>query len=451
MLTKNKFKTVFKFIRVGSLSENRKVKEFEKLLSQRGVHTPATLQSPKKLNTYICGDGGPLDDFNPSVVTRRKWASELLYTLNKYPLSAEEICLELKISREEAMKILEDLIRIKAIEEKSGLYHVTFPIFSKEDLMILARATKQIANKLANRIYTHVKEITSLAKDFSSARQVEMDKLLFAAVGCFVLDWQGLKVLEEEGLLVKNKPQPGNRNYLLFAREKLDQNTAMQLYNAMYWGSHSDTLDKYVFTSFGDHYGWRYAFPDILWNLNASSKAFQETFGPPLWFTEKLSKIISLFRKNLLSDVIRVLFRINAEGPIREKEFSGNNDEAGLQSLLHLLEDMNYIVCEKGMLTLYYPVFVAEDEKIMEQLGDLIIPLATRIIRQNYIYLKQALGDTSPMKNKISFGEVLNEAWHWIFAQTNKTLAEKGFLYNPPKKRAREARYMAWISEFSYP
>ncbi|MDI6905015.1 MAG: hypothetical protein QMD13_05960 [Candidatus Bathyarchaeia archaeon] len=402
---------------------------------------PATLRLPKKVMTYICGDGGPLDDFNPSIVTRQKWASELLYTLNKRPLSAEQVCLELKISREEIIKPLEDLIRIKAIEEKSGVYHVAFSIFTKEDLMVLARATKQIADKLANRIYSHKKKITSLVKNISSAQQVEMDKLLFAAVGCFVLDWQGLKVLEDEGLLAKNKPQPGNRNYLLFAREEIDENMATRLYDAMYWGSHSDALDKYTFTSFGDHYGLRYAFPDILWTLHASSKAFQETFGPPLWFTEKLSTIIRLFGKNLLRDVALMLFRMNDEGPISEKEFSRNenDNEVWLQNLLHLLQDMNYIVYEKGTVTLHYPVFVAKDEKIMEELGDLITPLATQIIRQNYLHLKRVLGDITPMKNNIPFGEVLNEAWHWIFAQTNKILAEKGFLYTPPRKRAGEA------------
>jgi hypothetical protein len=47
--------------------------------------------------------------------------------------------------------------------------------------------------------------------------------------------------------------------------------------------------------------------------------------------------------------------------------------------------------------------------------------------------------------------EVLNEAWHWIFAQTNRILAEKGFLYDPPRRRTGEARCIAWISEFHYP
>jgi hypothetical protein len=71
-------------------------------------------------------------------------------------------------------------------------------------------------------------------------------------------------------------------------------------------------------------------------------------------------------------------------------------------------------------------------------------------VRRNRVQLERALGGTNPARNNIEFTEVLTEAWHWIFAQTNKILSEKGLLYDPPKRRRGEARYMAWISQFPY-
>jgi hypothetical protein len=224
---------------------------------------------------YVCGDSGPFDELNPSFVARQKLGLELLYILNKYPMNTKEVCSTLKISRKQAMKLLDGWTGINAIREESGVYHVNFAIFTKEDLMILARASEAIASELADRIGNHAERITSLAKNFSAAKQVQTEKLLFAALGCFILDWLGLKTLEEERLLVKNKPQPGNRNYLLFAREEVDRKTALRLYDKMYWGSHSDKSDGYTFTSFGDHHGMRYAFPDVLWTLQASLKQFR--------------------------------------------------------------------------------------------------------------------------------------------------------------------------------
>lgn len=408
-------------------------------------------QPLKRVVTYICGNGGPLDEFNPSFVTRQKWTPELLYVLNEHPMYVGQICSTLKIGQKEAVKLLEDLIRINAIKEESGVYYVNFAVFTKEDLMILTEATEPIALELANYIYSYADKVTSLARNFSAAQQVGVEKLLFAAIGCFTLDWLGLKTLEEEGFLITSKPQPGNRNYLLFAREEMDRDVAMKLYDKMYWGSHSDTLGKYVFTSFGDHCGARYAFPDILWSLMGSVKALQMHFDYPQWAAEKVSAVIKLLKEKLLGDAASLLFKLNIEGPTLVEELAEGYDGRWLQNMIQLLVDMGYVAREDGRLKLHSPVFVVGDKEIIEGIGDAIIPLVTQTIRRNRLYLEKALGDTAPTRNKVAFNEILNEAWHWIFAQTNKILAEKGLLHDPPKRRADEARYIAWISEFSFP
>jgi hypothetical protein len=364
-------------------------------------------------------------------------------------MSPEQTCSALKISLKKTRRLLDDWTRINAVREESGVYHVNFPIFMKEDLTILTRATELVARELADQISNHAERIHSLAEDFSAARQVQTEKLLFAALGCFVLDWLGLKTLEEDGFLVKNKPQPDNRNYLLKAREEVDRKTALRLYDKMYWGSHSDTSDGYTFTSFGDHHGVRYAFPDALWTLQTYPKTAQKSSELPAWMTQKLSTITQSCSKKMLQDTAGLLFRINAEQTVSVEEFTENNAEAWLRDLVRLLEDMNYITREKSRLRPNYPVFTHDDKKIVEQIADIILPLITQTTRQDYPMLETALKNTTPLKNKIALNEVLNEAWHWTFAQTNKILAEKGLLYDPPKKRAGEARYIAWIAEFS--
>lgn len=404
----------------------------------------------KRLVMHVCGDSGPFDELNPSFLARQRLGLELLSVLNKHPMGVDGVCSTLKIGREQAVALLNSWVKINAVREESCVYYVNFAVFTKEDLMVLAQASEKIGGTLANRISDYADKIASLAADFSAARHVKVDKLLFAALGCFILDWLGLEVLEEEKLLVKNKPQPGNRNYLLFAREEVDRNTALLLYDKMYWGSHTDMLDEYSFTSFGDHCGIRYAFPDILWTLQASPKTVQKFFKSPLWVTEKLSVITQLCSKKMLKDTACLLFRFNGEEEFSVKEFA-ENDALWTQNLIHLLEDMGYVTLEKSRIKLNYPVFTDGDKEIVEQIASIISPLIVQTIRQNYSAIERMLCKTTPVRNKVALNEVMNEAWHWIFAKTNKILAEKGFLYDPPKKRAEEARYIAWIAKFSFP
>jgi len=45
----------------------------------------------KKVNTWICGNAGPLDDYNPFKITQKGIAPEILYILNKGPLTVSQI------------------------------------------------------------------------------------------------------------------------------------------------------------------------------------------------------------------------------------------------------------------------------------------------------------------------------------------------------------------------
>jgi hypothetical protein len=219
----------------------------------------------------------------------------------------------------------------------------------------------------------------------------------------------------------------------------------------MYWGSSSDEVENCVFTSFGDHNGIRNAFPDIMWTLRASSRFAAPTFHEvPSWMREKTSGLVDLISRRLLKDVGHTLLRLNEEGPVSVRDVQKNSEAAGTLDTFRVLEDMNYVTKEKRMFKLNYPVFAARDKEVIEQLGHLVSPLVVKAIHRNHAKLQHALRNTSPIKNRIEFSEVLNEAWHWIFAQGNKILAEKGFMYDPPAGRVGEARYIAWVTQFRF-
>jgi hypothetical protein len=166
--------------------------------------------------------------------------------------------------------------------------------------------------------------------------------------------------------------------------------------------------------------------------------------------SEKMSNIVGLTLKRLMKGVGLMLSRLNSEGPVSKATLERNSGANETLDVTGLLEDMNYISHKKEMFKLNYPVFAAEDSKVIEQLGNLVSPFITKTFHRNRAKLQESLRNASPIRNKVEFTEVLNDAWHWIFAQTNRILAENGLLYDPPKRRAGEARYIAWMSEFQF-
>jgi len=166
--------------------------------------------------------------------------------------------------------------------------------------------------------------------------------------------------------------------------------------------------------------------------------------------SEKMSGLLDLILRKLMKDVQRSLVGLNETGPVSSTDLSKSSETAGTLDTYRLLEDMNYITREKGVFKLNYPVFAARDKNVIERMGQLVSPLVAEIIHQNYARLQKALANTSPVRNRIEFSEVMNEAWHWIFAQSNKILAETKFMYDPPIRKVGEARYIAWVSQFRY-
>jgi DNA-binding MarR family transcriptional regulator len=55
---------------------------------------------------YICGSAGPYDEYNPFKVARQEHAPEILYLLNREPLTAEELSERLSVSVETVSRVL---------------------------------------------------------------------------------------------------------------------------------------------------------------------------------------------------------------------------------------------------------------------------------------------------------------------------------------------------------
>lgn len=401
-----------------------------------------------RISTYICGNPGPYDEYNPFKVTRQEHAPELLYLLNLEPLSAEELSKGLGVSIETVSKLLKDLARINAVFEKYGRWHVSFPIFTREDLRLLFEKARKPGLRLSEKVMELGSEIRERLSKLSCAKQVEMGKIALAVVGCYILDWKALELLNEKNLsLCGWKQQPGNRKYVLLGRE---EGAEEGLLDKMYWGSHSSTFGRFTFTSFGDHTGYRYAFPDAALSISAAVLKLMEK-GLPDWYCNKIAEVSSAFLAYCMVEIGETLLALCKEGPMEvdslRKDIGMEKDRA--EALIRLLADTKYVKLNGDRVMLNYPVFTVKDKVVFENVWQLLSRTVEEVACGYFESLRSELAEITSVRRGFDPREIYTDVWHWVFGWANRMMAEKGFFYDPPREREGEARYIAWVEEIA--
>ena len=383
----------------------------------------------KKVNTWIAGNAGSLDDYNPYKITREGIAPEILYILNKEPLTISQISRLITKDKASVEGITNSLLKINAVRRKDKKYWVNFVIFSKEDQRIIFNIGERHGKQLAYKLLEDKTELSNLANGIQCANYIGKDKIIFALVGCFALDWYCLEELERNNFLIRHKEQPGKRDYVLLGAEFSDINVSR-----LYWGSHNMNAGKYTFTSFGDHAGPRSSLPDILWQ--ASTAVSEHIKGDPD-LRETFANILSLYGENLLSDCGKLLELLVTDGEI------GNMKNRS--DLLNFLKELEYISQKGNHYKVKIPIFLPMDEKIISKINKRTSKIVCDFLDQNYLEIKNALSKIRPVLNKVPFEEVFVDVWHKIFGYCNMFLAEEGFMYDPPET-PYHARYLSWIT-----
>lgn len=383
----------------------------------------------KRVNTWICGNAGPLDDYNPFKITREGAAPEILYILNKEPLAISQISKAVTNNKVNIEKTVNSLLKINAIRREKGKYWVNFAIFSKEDQRIIFNIGEEYGKQLAYKLLKDKTELSNLANRIQCANWIGGDKIIFALVGCFALDWYCLEEIEKNNFLKKHKEQPGKRDYILQGAESSGIDVSK-----LYWGSHNMDVGKYVFTSFGDHAGPRSCLPDILWQ--ASIAASEHIKGNPD-IREASVNVLSLYSKNLLFDCGKLLQLLVID---RDIEIIKNQS-----LLLDFLKILGYVSQKDRHYRIKIPIFLPDDEKIISEINRRAAKIVYNFLEQNYGEIKSTLSKIRPVLNKVPFKEVFVDVWHKLFGYCNMFLAEKGFMYNPPET-PYHARYLPWIT-----
>ena len=394
-----------------------------------------------KFHTYICGS--IRDERNAQKLCLESLAQEIIFELNKNPLSLNEI-----ISRYglKSSSIVKELLSANVLKIKDDKIYVNFCLFTLNDLKKLRIIGEHYGEALAEKVLESSDKIDSVIKEIKYLDYISMDKARFIIVGCYILDLRSLKFFREKGIGSCEVEKYLGGKYILYGMEALSRDVLASIIKGLYWGCHSTESNKFFIASFGDHFGKRYAFPDEYWSNPqkyggkiASWKIFLNSI---LHRYAVISRIffdtIGSFLKTIVENNGISLEELRDKFKVNEKTFD---------NIIQVLSDLEYIELWKGKVVLKAPYLTSSDWKVVDKVEYIVRNMLEEFISENLNSLREELKRLTPSKWDIGFEEIFIEAWHWIFGYANRVLALKSYFYKPISRRKNEGEYIYWIHE----
>jgi hypothetical protein len=146
---------------------------------------------------------------------------------------------------------LSDMIANGSLRLEDGRYWLNFSLLTRRDQEIIRRATDKYSQSLADAMLARRAEIESLLKRYD-LHGVDPKEVVFAVLGCFSLDWDGLYFSTTKGYRAVS-PKRKKGDFYFMAEE-----TGGLSLKQIFWGSDNQRYGEYDITIFGDHFSPRW-------------------------------------------------------------------------------------------------------------------------------------------------------------------------------------------------
>lgn len=272
---------------------------------------------------------------------------------------------------------LDALERLKLIHGRPDGYVLDFPLFTASDVRLVRAAAARHARLLADQVLSRRAEIESALAAYD-APGVDRKDVAFVVLGCFSLDWDGLKYLEARGLRPRRIDRPDGR-YTPQAEERVSDPRPPE-----YSRSSSRWNQGLPITIFGDGSGRvdLNRFEPRWSRIHAAMLGLREAPGPEL-------------------------------------------DSAPL------LLDAGFVRQVDGRYRSAIPVLSLRDRPMIQRLLDIGRASMAAWFDAHLPALRSELSRTAPERAGVPFAESMAGVWHYIFGQANAILVEEGLFARP--------------------
>jgi len=356
---------------------------------------------------------------NPSVALASHQVQQLMLDLARQPADPTAVGSALAGSKVSAS----DLVSAGLLRREGNHYVVNFTLFTAADLEKVRPLADRYASALAREYLAHRPEFERTFAGYDLAG-IDRREVAFLLLGCFSLDWDGLRLTAEKGYRATAPVRTNGDRFFAWAEER----TSTTL-KEMYWGSHNAYYPASVLTSFGDHYSLpRNAFPDLLWQMSRVVRvAAQERTTPPelnaLWTASS----------ELLGGKVGAVMLALRRGPRTSDELarSLNFSQQEIEPLLELLDKTGYVRQQNGRYAAAIPVLDANDKAMIDRIVGLSAQVMSAWLAANYDSIRRELKDTTPLRYGVPYPQVFTQVWHYIFGATNRELVHAGLFTDP--------------------
>lgn len=321
---------------------------------------------------------------------------------------------------------IEDLLATGLLRKQDSHYVLGFSLFTQDDQRVLREVCRNFAEDLAEIYLARHAEFEEIL-DAYPLKNVDTAALAYVLIGCFSLDWDGLRITRELGY--RSSTPPKNPPFIGWADDKRAKE--FQEKKGLYWGSHNEYLDNgLAFTSFGDHATLqRYGFPDIAWQMARSIRLLKAP-------VEIQPVLVRAGTRALYGEILVPSGDIMMELRNGKRSEEALRDATGLESeqlkdLLAILEGLEYVRKVTDGYAVIIPVFSSADLQFIHSLIMLSREMLTSWLKQNFERLKSQLSDLSAYKYGQPLEPTFYKIWHEIFGAANKILVEKNMFFDP--------------------
>ncbi len=372
------------------------------------------------LSTGVTGSVSASGKANPSFVMRPIQVQRLLLDIAHAPQDREHAAHTLEGSG----ITVDDLLALDLLRDDDGRLVINFNLLTQEDQAEILRAVSRHATILAEGFLARRREIDALLAE-RTLREVPAADFAYLLVGCFSLDWDGLRYSDDPRYRSGPTHRAGGDAYTPWAKERGD---AVSL-RALFWGSHNTTTDGITLTTFGDHHALpRAGFPDLTWLVDVNTEHVPEEGG----IRTSTTTVVYRFLDQIHGAVGRTMQALG-DGPKTAEQLAAAThlDPESLADVLDLLAEVDYIGRDGARYHALIPVLTGADTPMVRG----VLALGREVIRrwheEHYEELAADLGDLTPVRSGVPYEVVYTEVWHYLFGLANRKLVEAGMLADP--------------------
>ena len=332
---------------------------------------------------YYDVDMGAYDEYNPRYVFCNDIYRKAIFDIVDGKKANEECLLK--------------LIGIDAIQIKEEAPTINFPLFIKEDLPFINKATKDNARKVVDRIKIIYDELCNILVKLDNGFSNKINMYHIICGNYF--DGEFFSYLEERGIVATSMLHPSNRDYIIIGYEKDEK---LQEWNDSLICSYNNfRTNNYRFCSFGNALGDRY---DLYRYIRVREG------GNILPMFGDIHSVLKRYEE----DEIKILLDDVMNGVV-------NDDMRNILNLFGYFKNNESIV----------PIYTKQHYHVINELYELLNKMLGEYIVEVLNEMYDELADIYIMKLKLNKQIIMNELWHMLFGSVNEILIQDGLVATP--------------------